>query len=110
MSKSRFYVGVDVGSKELWVAVNGRKPRCFRYTQKGITALQKWARQAAGEALLHFCMEATGVYSQCLAIQLHRRADTEVSIINPAQIKAFAKATMRRTSSTRPLSSLPLSP
>jgi transposase len=97
MSKSRFYVGVDVGSKELWIAVNGRKPRRFAYTTKGIMALQKWARQVAGDILLHFCMEATGVYSQCLATQLHRQADTEVSIINPAQIKAFAKATMRRT-------------
>jgi len=97
MGKSRFYVGVDVGSKELWIAVSSRKPRRFTYTPTGITALQKWARQVAGETLLHFCMEATGVYSQKLAMHLHSQADIEVSIINPAQIKAFARATLRRT-------------
>ena len=97
MDKLRFYLGVDVGAKELWVAVSGRKPRLFAHSAKGIQAMQKWARQMSSDTVLHFCMEATGVYSQNLANQLIPNVDTEISIINPAQISAFAKAKLKRT-------------
>ncbi|MEE9442760.1 MAG: hypothetical protein V3V99_08840 [candidate division Zixibacteria bacterium] len=33
MRKPGFYVGIDVGAKELWAATNGRKPRPFVGTQ-----------------------------------------------------------------------------
>jgi transposase len=97
MDKSRFYLGVDVGASELWVAASERKPRLFAHSTKGIRAMQKWARQMSNNTVLHFCMEATGVYSQSLANQLISNVDTEVSIINPAQIAAFAKAKLKRT-------------
>lgn len=97
MSKSKCYVGIDVGKDELWAAVAARKPRCFKHTRRGIEALHRWARRVSGEMRVHLCMEATGVYSTDLAMQLYDRADTEISIINPAQIKAFAQATLKRT-------------
>lgn len=97
MSKSKCYLGVDVGAKEVWVAVTGRKPRSFKHTRQGIRALHAWAGKLSSGGILHFCMESTGVYSKSLAAQLLSYAETEVSLINPAQIKAFARATLRRT-------------
>ena len=97
MSKSTFYVGVDVGKDELCVAVEGHKPRSFKHTPCGIKGLYHWTGRLAGEALLHFCMESTGVYSRSLAVRFGSFAGVEVSIVNPAQIAAYAKAQLRRT-------------
>ena len=97
MSKETFYVGVDVGQDEVWAVVVGRKPRSFKQTVSGVRSLRQWVSKAAGNARVHLCMEATGVYSYLLGSRLHPYADTEVSIVNPAQIKAFARAQLRRT-------------
>jgi transposase len=42
-------------------------------------------------------LEATGVYGDQLAYYLHRADRITVSVINPAQIKAFAQARLTRT-------------
>jgi len=97
MCKSTYYVGVDVGKDELCVAVEGHKPRSFKHTPSGIKALYNWAGKLAGEAPLHFCMESTGVYSRSLAVRVGSFAGVEISIVNPAQIAAYAKAQLRRT-------------
>jgi transposase len=96
MSKQVFYVGVDVGKEELWAVVEDRKPRAFSHTTKGIKAMLVWARRIAGELPVHVCMEATGVYSRGLAVRLCALDGVSVSIVNPAQIAAFAKAQLRR--------------
>jgi transposase len=41
---------------------------------------------------LHVCLEATGVYGYRAAMTLAACPETEVSVVNPAQIAAFAKA------------------
>jgi transposase len=97
MNKSVFYVGVDVGKEELWAAVSGRKSRRFAHTCAGMRALQRWAEQAAAGQPRHFCLEATGVYSVSVASGLHGDGDTTISMVNPAQIKSFARAQLRRT-------------
>jgi len=97
MCKGIFYIGVDVGQEELWVAIGGSKPRSFRHTVAGVKGLWNWVRSNNTEATLHFCMEATGIYSQSLAAILSTHADTQVSIVNPAQISSFAKAQLRRS-------------
>lgn len=97
MSKSIVYAGVDVGKDELWVAMTKRKPRKFANTKAGVKALVNWCRKVVGDAALHVCMEATGVYSQAAAVNLYPLAKVEISIVNPAQIAAFAKAQLRRT-------------
>lgn len=101
MRKETFYIGIDVGQKELWAAMEGHKPRSFAHTVVGIRALWNWVRRINAEVTLHFCMEATGVYSQSLATCLVTYPDTQVSIINPAQIASFAKAQLRRSKTDR---------
>lgn len=97
MRKGTLQVGVDVGQDQLWAVLPGQKPRCFDHTPSGIRELLSWVRPNSPQDIMHFCMEATGVYSQSLAIGLLQYPNTQVSIINPARIAAFAKAQMRRT-------------
>ena len=101
MCKSVFYVGIDVGKDELWAKVEGFRPRKFRHATRGIRELVKWSGNAAMNKRVHFCMEATGVYSRHLAVHLLSFENIEVSIINPAQIASYAKAQLRRTKTDR---------
>jgi len=97
MNKPICWVGVDVGKEELWVAVVGRRVRRFSHTAAGVRALVQFCRQVATGDVLHVCMEATGIYSYSLAVRLWAWSDLRVSILNPAQITAFARAQLRRT-------------
>lgn len=101
MSKDTFYVGVDVGQEELWVAVDNKKPQSFGNNDSGFKKLWKWARNLADTSQLHFCMESTGVYGYNLAKHLTSRENTLVSVVNPARIAAFARAQLRRTKTDR---------
>ena len=97
MSKSVVYVGADVGKSEVVVAVAGLRPREFHNTGHGVRALVQWLRRVAGNQMFQVCMEATGIYSRRLALRLLRQPEVQVSIINPAQIKAFRQVLLRRT-------------
>lgn len=101
MSKGILYAGVDVGQEELWVAIEGHQPRAFPHTRSGIKRMWDWVHNVESEAILHFCMEATGVYSLQLATRLFSYPDTRISIVNPAQISFFAKAQLRRSKTDR---------
>jgi transposase len=95
------YVGVDVGQDEVWAVAEDAKPRMYSHSRKGIGAMWRWAKRLAGTKRMHFCMEATGVYSRSLAVVLLSHEQTEVSIVNPAQISAFGRAQLRRTKTDR---------
>jgi transposase len=97
MCKSVFYVGVDVGKDEVWASMDGYRPRSFKNTPGGAKALREWCRKISPNQTIHFCMEATGVYGRSLAVRLFSFADTETSIVNPAQINSYAKAQLRRS-------------
>lgn len=97
MCKSLFYVGVDVGKDQLCISIEGYRPREFRHDAKGVRSLLNWISKNAADRKPHFCMESTGVYSRCLAVRLLSFKETEVSIVNPAQINSYAKAQLRRT-------------
>jgi len=97
MTKQKFYVGLDVGQSEVVMAISGQKPRSFAFTKPGIKSLIQKAQAAAADNILHFCMEATGAYSEALAVQLVMVPEVVISIVNPAQIAAYAKAQLRRT-------------
>lgn len=97
MSKQVMYVGIDVGASELVCAVAGKKPRVFKHTAAGIKSLHRWATKQVNDSVVHLCLEATGVYSQHVAIQLVNLPGIEISIVNPACIKAFADAQLRRS-------------
>lgn len=97
MSNDRIHVGLDVGQREVVMATAGRKPRSFACTPTGISDLVREVRRADSQTAIHFCMEATGVYSEALALRLIEFPDVVVSIVNPAQIAAYARAQLRRT-------------
>lgn len=97
MSKSIMYVGVDVGKSELSVALPGYRVRQVAFSGSGLLGLVRWLRHRSGRHQLQVCMEATGIYSRRLAQRLLREPDIQVSIINPAQIKAFRQVQLRRT-------------
>ena len=101
MSKEVFWVGIDVGSKEVWASVTGLKPRPFAHSASGIKQLQSWLKERSLECPVRFCLEGTGVYSVSVASLLMRVRGTSVSIVNPAQIKAFANAQLRRCKTDR---------
>lgn len=93
---SKVYVGVDVAKEKLWVAVPGVTVRVFAHTARGQSSLVRWLRRTAG-AEVQVCMEATGIYSRRLALRLLREPGVVVSIINPAQIRAYRQVLLRRT-------------
>jgi transposase len=97
MGKATFYVGIDVGMKELVIAADGIKPKRYDNRSAGIDKMWKMIKKIAGDSQLRFCMEATGVYGYRLAISLSQYPQTEVSVVNPAQIAAYARAQLRRT-------------
>jgi transposase len=97
MSKTTFYVGIDVGQEDLVVAVKDSKTRSFKHTVAGIGKMVVWVKGLDLEGTPHFCMESTGVYGYSLAVRLTDKFGMTVSIINGAQIAAFARAQLRRT-------------
>jgi len=97
MNKDCFQVGIDVGKDELVVAVEKGKPRVFGTSTGEIKRLARWVLRQAERRPVHIGMEATGVYSRGVAAALSRYERFAVSVINPAQIKAFGRAMLKRT-------------
>lgn len=99
-----YVIGCDVSKKTLDCAlVISREPLKVRSkavpnTQPGCLTLIEWAsRQANCSAHeLHVVMEATGVYHETAAYAL-TQAGVKVSVVNPAQVRDFAKSLAVRT-------------
>jgi transposase len=94
-----FHVGIDVAKAKLDCALrlpDGKhKHKVFENSPKGFTALADWlGKHGAVDA--HVCMEATGVYWEAVAEYLANHGMT-VSVVNPAQIKAFGASRLVRT-------------
>jgi transposase len=93
------FVGIDVSKDTLdaCLLLPGGKERqtAFANDARGHAALLAWAdHHAAGavaEGGLHFCLEATGPYSEAPADAL-AAAGRRVSVANPARVKAHAAA------------------
>ena len=88
-------VGIDVSKLTLDVEVlpaNGKsKTRIFENNPAGFRKMLAWARHTAPSSQLHFCLEATGSYSEAAAMFLTDQ-DQFVSVINPARIHYFGLA------------------
>lgn len=97
-------IGIDVSKAKLdclWLreAATGKvKSKVFSNNPEGYRQLLHWAPKHTQVSLeqIHFVMEATGVYHEALAYALHE-AGARVSIVNPAQIKAYSKSLGVRT-------------
>lgn len=91
-------LGIDVGKSDLHVALlqgDRSASKSVPNSQAGIAQLQTWLKNRKAERL-HVCLEATGGWSEQVAISLSE-AGHVVSIVNPARIKAFAQSEMVRT-------------
>lgn len=96
-------LGIDVAKAKLDCAL--RRPdgklrsKVVDNTRAGFEALGAWlAKQGVAE--LHACLEATGTYWEAVAEYLADAGYT-VSVVNPAQIKAFGAASLVRTKTDR---------
>ena len=102
MGTATAVVGIDVSKDTLdaclLLSEGKAKEGQFANDPTGHAALAAWAdRHARGHAL-HFCMEATGPYSEALATHL-ADAGRFVSVVNPARIK-YAGLARGRTNKT----------
>lgn len=96
-----FHLGIDVAKAKLDCAL--RRPdgklrsKVVANNPGGFKVLIEWlGKQGAGAVTLHVCLEATGVYWEAVAEVLVAQGMT-VSVVNPAQIKAFGASRMVRT-------------
>lgn len=67
----------------------------FANDENGWQALTRWLQRHGGRQV-HVCLEATGLYGEGVAYQLHT-AGFVVSVVNPARIKAYAESRLSRT-------------
>lgn len=100
---SLFYLGIDVAKAKLDCALrfpDGKyKSKVVDNTSGGFKTLIEWlAKHDATSA--HVCMEATGVYWEAVAEYL-AATGMMVSVVNPAQIKAFGQSQLVRTKTDR---------
>jgi len=90
-------LGIDVSKKVFDVILQyaGRESHgVFDNTPQGFAALRKWLKKR-GVKRVHACLEATGRYGDELALFLHDQGHL-VSVVNPAQIKAYAESKLVR--------------
>ncbi|MGH2481060.1 MAG: IS110 family transposase [Ktedonobacteraceae bacterium] len=93
-------LGIDVAKAkvDIWFqrVQSNEKPKhqCYDTTSTGHQRLLAWlATQHVGQ--LHVCLEATGTYSDALALCLHQ-AGYCVSLVNPLRIKRYGESELRR--------------
>ncbi|QOD38721.1 transposase [Candidatus Wolbachia massiliensis] len=86
ISKKKFDACLLVGSKE--------RHKVFYNNQEGFEKLVVWCNNHRAD-FIHLCLEATGCYSEGLVTFMYDLGHN-VSMINPAQIKAFGKSELLR--------------
>lgn len=94
-----FHLGIDVAKAKLDCALrlpDGKlRSKVVENNSKGFQVLTEWLEKH-GATTVHVCMEATGVYWEAVAEYLATQG-MAVSVVNPAQIKAFGASRMVRT-------------
>lgn len=101
---SKLYVGIDVAKDKFDVnyTVDGQKffgYSTFTNDKKNIKKFFKQSekfQQKYSCEIIHFCMEATGIYHCELCEYLQNSAHI-VSVVNPVRTKSFSKSLMLRT-------------
>lgn len=91
-------LGIDVSKAKLDCALNIEdkyKTKVVANTPQGFSELVGWLHKR-GIHECHVCMEATGVYWEASAEFLAAQG-LKVSVVNPAQIKAFGSSRLVRT-------------
>lgn len=95
-----FHLGIDVAKAKLDCALRtpeGKiRHKVVTNTPAGFEDLRTWLAKQGADSV-HACLEATGTYGEAVAEFLAGFATITVSVINPAQIKAFGASQMVRT-------------
>ena len=95
--------GIDVGSKELVVAIDPGTARTwegvFANDAAGHKKLIRRLTRTKGSARV--CVEATGIYHLDLCLALDQAKGIEVMVANPRTTKDFARAQLRRSKTDR---------
>jgi transposase len=91
-------LGIDISKLKfdvaLLIAGKVKKTHIFENAPDGFAALSNWLIKQ-GVTTVSACMEATGSYGDALATYLYDQGFT-VSVVNPAQIKSFSGAQLKR--------------
>jgi len=99
-------VGIDVGKKELLAALSDaegsiiRGSKLFSNNKSGFKKLWKWVVSCGSEQGInryHMCLESTGVYGEEVSYYFSSMEGFTVSVVNPSQIYAYARASLKRT-------------
>ncbi|CAG1015103.1 hypothetical protein RHIZO_04966 [Rhizobiaceae bacterium] len=102
-------VGIDVSKRKLDIALlanSKTKSKVFDNMPAGHRELAQWLlERGTGQERTHICMEATGPYSEAVAIALVE-SGWRVSVVNPARIKGFAQGELARNKTDRADASL----
>jgi len=96
-SATKMYLGLDVSKAKIDCALlfNGKiKSKVVSNNSEGFETLKQWLTKQ-GASRVHACCEATGTYSDAIALYLHDQGHV-VSVLNPAQIAAYGKAQLAR--------------
>lgn len=95
-------LGIDVAKKTFDVVLlrgEKKKHKQFANAEKGFAELNDWLNKQ-GVTQVRACLESTGSYSDALAHFLHG-AGHQVSLVNPARIKAYGQSQLQRTKNDR---------
>jgi transposase len=95
-------LGIEVAKKSFNVALlrgEKKKHKQFAKSTKGFAELSAWLAKQ-GVSQVWACLEATGSYSDVLANYLYQ-AGHQVSLVNPARIKAYGQSQLQRTKNDR---------
>ena len=89
------WIGLDISKDSIEVCLlrdNGKAHfKQFSNTSSGHAKLLRWVQHLNEGGASHFCMEATGSYSNAVALFL-AEAEQKVSVMNPARIHFFARS------------------
>jgi transposase len=94
---AKIVLGIDVSKKTLDAALifdNRTLNKRFKNSEEGFKSLNDWL-SSLKIIRLHACLEATGVYSEAVALFLHNQGHL-VSVVNPLRIKGYAQSNMQR--------------
>ncbi len=99
---AKIVLGIDVSKKTLDAALifdNRTFCKQFKNSADGFKLLAAWLASLQ-ITRVHACLEATGAYSEAVALFLHNQGHL-VSVVNPLRIKGYASANMQRNKTDR---------
>lgn len=99
---STLTLGIDVSKEKLDVALydgQGYQVGTFDNSRQGHKKLHSWLKKRA-PAGIRVCLEATGRYGEAVAEMMHEQGYA-VSVVNPAQIKAYGESQLKRNKTDR---------